>query len=153
MFNLKILKPKQPTTGSYLDLSLKMAILPPGISEGDCVWELSPPILYSSLGLGLKVCTTTAWFLWQTSAATSIKGVCPHCLVCKTDQWACFTLWSSGKLYVLKYKWNITTPVFNKSPAIVLCLSVLFWDQLRSPQKFIIFWGWDPFTHNFKLFS
>ena len=26
---------------------------------------MSPPVLYSSLVLGLKVCTTTAWFLWQ----------------------------------------------------------------------------------------
>ena len=65
-------------------------ILPPGNSEGDCEQELSPPILYSSLVLGLKACITTAQFLWQTSVATEIKGVCHHCLVCKTDQGNCF---------------------------------------------------------------
>ena len=32
-----------------------IAILPTGISEWDCVWELFPPILYFSLGLVLKV--------------------------------------------------------------------------------------------------
>ena len=81
----------------------KMVILPPGILEWDCVWELSPPILYSSLGLGLKVYTTTALFQWQTSVAIGIKGVYHHCLVCKADQGGCFTLWSSGKLYLLNY--------------------------------------------------
>ena len=48
------------------------------------------------------MCTTTTWFLWQTSVGTGIKGVCHHCLVCNADQWGCFTLWSSGKLYLLK---------------------------------------------------
>ena len=38
-----------------------VAILPPGISEWGWDWELSPPVLYSSLVLGLKACTT--WFL------------------------------------------------------------------------------------------
>ena len=63
----------------------EMAILPPGISEWDCVWELSPPVLYSALGLGLRVCTTTASASMATGVATGIKGVCLHCLVCKAD--------------------------------------------------------------------
>ena len=41
--------------------------------------------------------------------ATGIKGVCHHNLVCKADQWGCFTLRSSGKLYLLKYTSNATT--------------------------------------------
>lgn len=36
----------------------KMAILIPGSSEWDCVYDLSPPILYSFLGQGLKACIT-----------------------------------------------------------------------------------------------
>ena len=87
----------------------EMVILPPGMSEWDCVWELSPPILYSSLGLWIKACTSTTQVLWQTSVATGIKGVCPHCLVSKADQGGCFILWTSGQLYLLAYKWNITT--------------------------------------------
>ena len=45
--------------------------------------EMSPPIVFSSLGLVLKL--STAWFLWQTGVATGIKGVCHHYLVCKAD--------------------------------------------------------------------
>ena len=33
-------------------------------------------VLYSSLALGLKACTATARFLWHTSVANGIKGVC-----------------------------------------------------------------------------
>ena len=40
----------------------------------------SHPALYSSLMLGLKVYTTTAWPLWLTSVASGIKGVYHHCL-------------------------------------------------------------------------
>ena len=36
-----------------------------------------------------------------TSVATGVKGVCYHNLVCKADQWDCFTLGSSGSLYLL----------------------------------------------------
>ena len=74
------------------------------------------PILYSSLGLGLKVCTTGIKGMHHpismtTSVATGIKGVCYHNLVCKADQWDCFTLRSSGSLYLLKYNWNATIPL------------------------------------------
>ena len=72
-------------------LQSEMAILPPETSEWDWHWELSPPVLHSSLGLGLRACTTTAWFLWQISVVTGIKGVCRHCLVCKAGPRGCFT--------------------------------------------------------------
>lgn len=45
----------------------------------------------------------------STATSVGIKGMCCHCLVCKADQCGCFTLRSSGKLYLLKYKWNGTT--------------------------------------------
>ena len=86
-----------------------MAIFPPGILRMRL--SLNPPILCSSLGLGLKVCATQ--FLWQlvrllglkvrVIVATEIKGVCYHNLVRKADQWDCFTLRSSDSLYLLKY--------------------------------------------------
>ena len=105
-FNLKIQKAKQPATGSYLGFSPKMMILAPGISEWDYVCELSPTIF---LRLWLKVCTTGIKgkiYLASmiTSVAIGIKGVCYHHLVCKVAQWGSFTLWYSGKLYLLKYK-------------------------------------------------
>ena len=75
----------------------EMAILPPGIFKTRFVLELSSPILYSFLVLGLKTCTTTTQFLWQTSVTTGIKGMSHHCLVCKADQCSCFILWTSGK--------------------------------------------------------
>ena len=59
-FNLKIRKAIQPATGSYLYLSLKMAILPLGMrlrAVSSCF------IVFSSAGI--KVTTTTARFLWQ----------------------------------------------------------------------------------------
>ena len=64
---------------------------------------VSSRLIYS-LGLGLKACTTR--FLWQTSMATGIKGLCYSSLFCKADQCGRFTIWTSGKLYLLKYKWN-----------------------------------------------
>ena len=106
-------------TASHWTLPLfqyEMAILPPGISKWDCVWELSSPILYSFLGLGLKAYNTISWFLWQTCVASGIKE-----LVCKADQWGCFILWTSDKIYLLKYKWNTTTCL---SVCISVCLSL-----------------------------
>ena len=47
---------------------------------------------FGSLVLGLKACITTTLFLWQTSVATEIKGVCHHCQFCKDDQGSCFIL-------------------------------------------------------------
>ena len=40
--------------------------------------------------LRLQAGTTTIWFLWQTSVATGIKGVCHHHLICKADQCGSF---------------------------------------------------------------
>ena len=64
----------------------------------------SSSTLYSSLVLGLKVCTTTAWPvwlpsvtaglkmcaptaqpLWLASVTAGIKGVCHPCLACMAD--------------------------------------------------------------------
>ena len=45
---------------------------------------LSPPILYSSLVLGLKLYTTIQP-LWLTSVVAGIKDVCHHCLDCMVD--------------------------------------------------------------------
>ena len=61
----------------------EMVILPPGISEGDCLWELARSILYSSLGLGSKLFTTVIKGMHSpvsmaTSVATGIISVC-HC--------------------------------------------------------------------------
>ena len=94
-------------------LQSKMVILPPGISEWDCVWAVSP-IIYSSPGLGWKVCSTTTWFLWQASVVpvTGNTGA-SHCghLRCVITAWfvrltnvAILLFWSSGKFYLLKYK-------------------------------------------------
>ena len=100
--------PKSKVASLWPRLQSEMVILPLGISEWDYAWEVSPPVLQSSLvPLGLKVCTTR--FLWQTSVATGIKGACYWSLVCKAGQCGCFTLWTSDKPYLLKYKWNITT--------------------------------------------
>ena len=35
-----------------------------------------------------------------TSVATGTKGVCYHCLVCKADQWGCFTLIFRQALFI-----------------------------------------------------
>ena len=80
-FNLKIQKAKQAVTGSYLDLSLKWqpCLLE---SQNETVSESCFPVLYSSLGLGLKAWTT--WFLWQLVWFLGLK-VCYHNLVCKDD--------------------------------------------------------------------
>ena len=85
-FKLEVKKPKLPGIDSDLRLSPKWRFCLGEASEWDCVWKLSPHILYSSLGLGLKMCTTTAQLLWQTSVATGIKSLCYHCLVYKADQ-------------------------------------------------------------------
>ena len=97
-FNLKVRKAKQPVTGSYLYLSPKWRSCLQE-SQNETVCQSCLPFLYSSLVLGLKACTTTAGFLWQTSVVTGIRGVCHHCLVCKAGQCDCFTLWTSGQLY------------------------------------------------------
>ena len=85
-FSLKVRKAKQPAPGSYLHHTRN--------PQNETVSESCLLLFYihSSLVLGLKVCTATAWFLWQISVAMGIRGVCHHCLVCKADQWGCFTL-------------------------------------------------------------
>ena len=67
---LQLEGPKSKVVSHWLSLlpQSEMAILPPGITERHYVCELSPSILYSSPGLGLKVCTT------------GIKDM--YCLVC-----------------------------------------------------------------------
>ena len=65
-FSLKVRKTKTDSHWLLPCAQSKMVILPLGISEWDCEW--SPPILHSSLELGLKACATR--FLWQTSVAT-----------------------------------------------------------------------------------
>ena len=74
-----------------------MMILLPGISGWDWDWKFSSPILLSSLVLGLNAFTT------------GIKSVYYWDLVCKTGQCGCFALWTSGKFYLLKYNWNVST--------------------------------------------
>ena len=84
-----------------------------------CVTAVSSCLIVLS-STGIKACTTTIQFLWQTSVTTGIKGVYHHCLVCKTDQWGCFTPWSSAKLYLLKYKWNAIISNFFNSGFLLL---------------------------------
>ena len=50
-------------------------------------------VLYSSLVLGLKHAPLLPGFYGKlVLIETGIEGVCHHCLVCKADQWGCFTL-------------------------------------------------------------
>ena len=118
-------------------------------SEWDCVYELSPPILYSSLELGFKKCTTGIKDMhWLDSmsnklgitSTTVIQGVCYHCLVFKADQGGCFTLWSSGKLYlyklgIYKNKLKITT----KFACFFLPTLLLFLLHIHSTLIYIYF--------------
>ena len=100
-FNLKVRKAKEPATGSYLYLSPKwQSHLQESQNETASESCLLPFIILSRAGIKTVHCLVSM----ATSVATGIKGVCYPCLVCKADQCGCFTLWSSGKLYLLKYK-------------------------------------------------
>ena len=92
--DIGVRKTKQPVSGSSLYLTLNGDPASRNLGMRLCVRAVfaPPPVLYSSLVLGLKACTTTAWFLWQTNMATGIKGIYHHYLVCKVGQWGCFTL-------------------------------------------------------------
>ena len=74
VFNLKI-KQNSQATRELLPFEIFR------LSESEFLSHLA---LYSSLVLGLKVCTTTRP-LWLTSVAAGIKGVCHHCLACMVD--------------------------------------------------------------------
>ena len=65
-----------------------------------CVQAVSSLLLLSSAGIKSMLCCHR--LSMQTSVATGTKGVCHHCLVCKANQYDYFTLWTSGKLYLLK---------------------------------------------------
>ena len=54
--------------------------------------------------------------VWCVIMATEIKGMCYHTLVCKANQWNCFTLKSSGSLFI-KIQW--------KCQYTVVCLAAL----------------------------
>ena len=100
--------------GSYLYLSLKWwSFLQESQNETVRVVAFTF-IFFSSSGI-----KTAFQFIWQTSVATGIKGMYHQCLFCKVDQNSCFTLWPLIKLYLLKYKWNMTTMwFFLESPFV-----------------------------------
>lgn len=109
-------------------------------SDCDSVWDWSPLILYSSLGLGLKACTTTLQPLWINSVASGIKCVCYHCPTCMADLCDCFAFWSSRKHYLLKHKlyhyknpWHLNSAIssisylWSNAPDYLSCTLSIPW--------------------------
>ena len=105
---------KYPESPYIFHLCMVMAILPVAISEWDYLLRAVSSNFIILSRPGIKKCTTVikgmhhAVFMIR-SVTTGVKVVYYHNLVCKADQWDCFSLRSVSSLYLLKYNWNAST--------------------------------------------